>query len=238
MTILQTGTLWLIAIVAVAPSASLEQAPGTAVEYLIERSPGRERDLRASFTAGQLAVLEKLNRADTRHLHLLDRLVVPTAWLDERQYSPFPLTYRAAASVPKLVVVDQRAQAFAAYESGRLARWGPVSSGRQASATPSGRFSLNWRSRGRHSTVDPSWYMEWYFNFDNRLGLSFHRYALPGYPASHGCIRLLERDAMWLYEWGEPGTALLVIGQYAFDAPPPWRSPAFLARGIELPEDG
>jgi hypothetical protein len=89
--------------------------------------------------------------------------------------------------------------------------------------------------------------MQWYFNFENASGLSLHSYALPGYPASHGCVRLLERDAMWLYDWGDgwalgpdgrvasQGTTLIVVGD-AFEAPTPWRSPAFLARGVALPD--
>jgi hypothetical protein len=90
--------------------------------------------------------------------------------------------------------------------------------------------------------------MKWYFNFDNARGLSLHSYALPGYPASHACVRLLERDAIWIYEWGEgwtltatggiitQGTPLIVAGQYGFGAPPPWKSLAHLAQGITLPE--
>jgi hypothetical protein len=101
---------------------------------------------------------------------------------------------------------------------------------------------------GRSSTVDPDWFMRWYFNFRNHEGLAFHEYALPGYPASHGCIRLLQRDATWLYQWGEgwtlrpdgrvevPGTPVIIIGPYDFNAAPPWRSLAWLAREIELPE--
>jgi hypothetical protein len=90
--------------------------------------------------------------------------------------------------------------------------------------------------------------MRWYFNFGNRDGLALHAYALPGAPASHGCIRLLERDAQWLYEWGEPwtldstgtrvlraGTPVFVIGRYDFDAAPPWRSLFWLSRAVELP---
>jgi len=90
--------------------------------------------------------------------------------------------------------------------------------------------------------------MRWYFNFSNREGLAFHEYALPGYPASHGCVRLLQRDAMWLYEWGEewmlssdarlelPGTPVFIIGQYDFSSAPPWRSLEWLARDIALPD--
>jgi hypothetical protein len=71
---------------------------------------------------------------------------------------------------------------------------------------------------------------------------------LPGYPASHGCIRLLERDARWLYEWGEPwvldasrtralarGTPVFILGRYDFAAAPPWRSVTWLSTTVELP---
>ena len=41
--------------------------------------------------------------------------------------------------------------------------------------------------------------MNWCFNFHNLRGLAFHEYSLLGRPASPACVRLLERDAMWLY---------------------------------------
>ena len=230
--------------------AQAEHRPGTAVQYRVEQLSERGRNLGSRFTAAQFAVLEKLNRADVAHLGELDYLVVPSVWYDdELQYSPFPLSYPAASRLSKLLVVDQAAQAFAAYEQGRLLRWGPVSSGRGGYPTPSGLFHLNWRSRGRHSSVNPQWYMEWYFNFDNVRGLALHSYTLPGYPASHACVRLLERDAISIYEWGdgwtlgrrgqvlERGTPLLIVGRYAFDAQPPWRSLEHLVRGIDLPDD-
>lgn len=231
------------------PFTQVEERPGATVPYRIEQLAETGRDLTARFTPSQLGILEKLNRADLTHLRRLEYLVVPLAWLDEDlRYSPFPVRYPAAFAVAKLLVVHQPAQAFAAYEHGRLVRWGPVSSGRRTQPTPRGLFHLNWRSRGRHSTVDPDWYMEWYFNFDNAGGLALHSYALPGYPASHACVRLLERDAIWIYEWGDatgpgaggqdtrPGTPVWIIGQYAFGAPPPWRTLEHLSLGIDLPE--
>lgn len=242
----------LLSAVAIRPAcaaANADQRPGTAVDYRIERLAETGRDLSGRFTGTQLALLEKLNRADAVHLRRLELLIVPLVWdEDELQYSPFPRRYPAAAAVPKLLVIDQPAQAFAAYEDGQLVRWGPVSSGRQAHRTPNGLFHLNWRARGRHSSVNPQWYMEWYFNFDTARGLALHSYMLPGYPASHACVRLLERDAIWIYRWGEgwtldaarevvePGTTLLIAGQYAFGAPPPWPSVAYLAYGIDLPD--
>ena len=232
-----------------APQSS--DPPGSAIEYRIEPRAVPAVSATGRFGPEQIAVLEMLNRADASHLDRLDALVVPEVWLEDRlRYSPFPEGYAWRATEPRLLVVDQRAQAFAAYEAGVLVRWGPVNSGRRRLQTPAGLFHLTWRSRGRHSTVDPDWYMEWYFNFENERGLSFHQYTLPGRPASHACVRLLERDAKWLFEWGEtwtldergrtvldPGTPVLIVGCYDFAAPPPWRSPQWLATGISLPTD-
>jgi hypothetical protein len=201
------------------------------------------------FDANQIAILEKLNRADAQHLDRLIELVVPEWWsLDERAYTSLPAWYEPASSYPKLVVVYVPGQVFGAYEAGRLARWGPVSTGARASATPEGWFHLTWRAPRHVSTVDSDWDMKWYFNFENVTGLALHEYVLPGHPASHGCVRLLERDAKWLYEWGEPwvldrtgqvviatGTPVLVTGAYDFESPPPWRSLTWLSAFIELP---
>ena len=230
-------------------SIAASQRPGALIDYRIERLAEDGRELDTRFTRSQLAILEKLNRANLARLRRLDQLVVPLVWHDDDlRYSPFPSRYPAAAGIPKLLVIDQPAQAFAAYEAGRLARWGPVSSGRRAHPTPSGLFRVNWRSPGRRSTINPAWYMKWYVNFDSARGLALHLYTLPGYPASRACIRLLEHDAIWIYEWGdvwtldargqivEHGTPLLIVGQYAFDAPPLWRSLEQLTRGIDLPE--
>lgn len=232
-----------------ASAASPFGASGNRPTYHIEAVRGG-RDLRARFTDWRLGILEQLNRMDGDHLGRARELVVPDEWTsDELAYSPFPALYVSASTCGKLLIVDQPAQAFAAYEAGRLVRWGPVSSGRRGSVTPDGLFHLNWKSRGRHSTLNPDWFMPWYFNFENRIGLSLHQYSLPGRPASHACIRLLERDARWLFEWGEEslvsrrgtivkdGTPLRIVGQYDFGAPPPWRSPALAGLEIELPAD-
>jgi hypothetical protein len=191
-----------------------------------------------------------LNRSDIPHLFRLRQIVVPNVWdPNPLVYSPLPQEYPSSANLEKLLIVHQPSQVFGGYEFGRLVRWGPVSSGRKATSTPSGLFHLNWRSRRRHSTDNANWILEWYFNFQNQRGISFHQYALPGYPASHACVRLLESDAQWLYRWGhewqldekgteviELGTTLLILADYDFDAPPPWKSVEWLAAGIDLPE--
>ena len=161
------------------------------ITYHIEprrRQPGRTRSVHAR-TAG---VVQKVNRTDLNHLHRLPALVVPDTWLDdELAYSPMPRRFPRGAPYRRLVLVYQPAQVFGAYQYGTLVRWGPVSTGRRTEPTPSGLFYLNWRKRSHISTIDPEWLMNWAFNFDNRAGLAFHEQALPGAPASHGCVRLL-----------------------------------------------
>jgi hypothetical protein len=225
-------------------------APGSQPTYRLVSIKGGEKGLRTEFDPDQLALLEKLNRRDLPHLAMAKTLVVPEEWLaDELLYSPLPLSWPDAEGQPKMLIVDQRAQVFGAYESGRLVRWGPISSGSQSRPTPTGLFHLNWRSKGRSSTDNPDWYMPWYFNFDLARGLAFHQLDLPGAPESHACIRMLERDAQWLYDWGEggkvdakrkqrisTGTPVLVQGEYDFYSPPPWLELATLAARLELPE--
>jgi hypothetical protein len=222
--------------------------PERVTAYRVESTRGGT-ELAARFSAAEIDLLEKLNPADRDHLARLRTLVVPEQWLvDELAYSVMPQDYPSSASLPKLLVLHLPGQMFGAYEFGVLVRWGPVSSGRRGRPTPAGLFSLNWRSPGHTSTIDPDWFMRWYFNFENLQGLSFHEYVLPGYPASHGCVRLLERDARWLFDWGTewvldasgtrvltPGTPVFITGRYDFSASPPWRSQEWLARPVELP---
>jgi hypothetical protein len=110
-------------------------------------------------------------------------------------------------------------------------------------------FNLTWRARSRRSTDNEDWLLEWYFNFVNERGVSFHLFDLPGYPASQACVRLLLRDAQWLYGWGgqwkldepkrkvtTPGTPVVVLGTYPFGTPPAWLSLESLATPIALPD--
>jgi hypothetical protein len=109
-------------------------------------------------------------------------------------------------------------------------------------------FHLNWRARRRTSTDNAEWDLEWYFNFHNFRGRALHEYALPGRPASHACLRLLQRDAVWIYNWGEGwvlspdgqnvlrfGTPILTLGAYDFSAPKPWMDPAWWLTPVALP---
>jgi L,D-transpeptidase catalytic domain len=234
------------------PPSPVPVAP--AITYRLEPQQRTAAELGKRFTPAQLDIVEMLNRRDREHLIRPDPpipgLVVPTEWVaDPLVYSPFPTTWDAAGAYAKALVVHQPAQVFAAYEMGRLVRWGPVSTGRKETPTPAGQFSLTWRARSRRSTDNQDWLLEWYFNFVNERGVSFHLFDLPGYPASHACVRLLRRDAEWLYGWGDQwvlddkhrtvvttGTPVLIFGVYRYDAPHPWVAIESLAVPLELPD--
>jgi L,D-transpeptidase catalytic domain len=201
----------------------------------------RFRQQEGSRDRAEMALVEKLNRADRVHLPGLAKVLVPKRRdQDELSFSPLPLKYPSAKGNPKLLVVYQPEQVFGAYEFGQLVRWGPVSTGRPDRPTPDGLFFLTWRSHRRRSSLTGE-ELRWYFNFEQRRGLAFHEHELPGEPASDGCVRLLERDAAWLYRWGEPGrgarkkgTPIWIVGQYHFGMAPPWQS-AVRKRTIRLP---
>jgi hypothetical protein len=245
---------WAVVALLSGVSTNFPQAPPPPVrattEYRLEPLPKDVRELEQRFTAVQIDLLEKLNRRDREHLPRTEPpvpgLVVPLAWPeDELALSPLPPEYPWARAVAKAVVVHQPFQVFGAYEFGRLVRWGPVSTGRKETPTPIGIFNLTWKAKQRRSTDNEQWLLRWYFNFVNARGVSFHQFDLPGYAASHACVRMLERDAEWLYSWGEqwtldpdrrqiavPGSLVLIVGRPQAGAP--WTS-VDLVRPLALP---
>ena len=135
--------------------------------------------------------------------------------------------------IPKTVLINKRVQAFALYENGQLVKWGPVSTGKSSTQTPSGLNYGNYKAKRKVSTVDESWILPYYFNFMNFEGVGVHQYALPGYPASHGCVRLYMDDAKYIFDWASMwdvegsevarnGTPFMVFGEYDYSADKPW----------------
>jgi lipoprotein-anchoring transpeptidase ErfK/SrfK len=185
---------------------------------------------------GFLTVL-KVNRVDKKNLRLGDSLLIPQAGNDLLVLAPFPTQLEAAVNVPKLVLVSRRVQAFGAYENGKLVYWGPTSTGKKTTPTPTGLYHANWKAREKRSSINQSWILPWCFNLDDNAGIAFHQFDLPGYPASHGCVRLLEEDAKWIYDWADQwilskvdlsivafGTPVIIFGDYGYDGRPVWKS--------------
>lgn len=176
-----------------------------------------------------------INRADKANLAKKDSIIVPSDFSgDLVYYLPFPLHVSSLEDVSKILIFSYPTQTFAAYENGELVYIGPTSMGRKKDPTPTGLFFTNWKAEKTTSTFNDEWDLKWNFNIENKLGVGFHQYELPGYPASHSCLRLLEKDAKYLYKWADEwilkdkenvkvkGTPVVVFGSYNFDGPKLW----------------
>lgn len=209
-------------------------------------------------------LVELINRRLLAELSVGDTIVVPTEFeLDFRAYSPFPRYYIGGREFDKLFIIDKTVQAWAAYEYGQLVRWGIVNTGNpEQSPTPTGRYNFNWRAEHRVSSLSPpgeTWDMYWVVNFHHERGIHIHQYPLPtGGPTSHGCVRAVDADAEWIYNWADlwkttvpgdglgsasgriikQGTTVLVTGEDPPDHPTPFeykkRYP--ILKRVELPE--
>lgn len=153
--------------------------------------------------------VELLNRIDLAFMKPGDIIVVPDTFdIDFRAYSPFPRYYEGARDYDKLFIIHKSVQAWAAYEYGDLTRWGLVSTGAPESPTPTGRYNFNWKEPYRISELSPEdepWEMYWVFNFYAERGIHIHQYDMPtDGPTSHGCVRLVDSDARWIFDWADP----------------------------------
>lgn len=218
--------------------------------YLVPVTKDKIPWLKSIISDDTLRVLYAINRVDKKHFLRQDTLVFPDTFLsDLNRYSPFPESVEVLKPIHKIIFYSYSIQAFAAYQNGELIRWGPVSMGKRSTPTPSGLLYTNWRSKRAISTIDPDWIMNWYFNLDNLLGVSMHEYDLPGYPASHACVRLSADDAFWLYNWADSwklassteiaayGTPVLVFGIYGYDKRKPWMELSQKSDALSLSED-
>jgi hypothetical protein len=190
-----------------------------------------------------------LNRVDAVNLKKLDSIVVPTDFSgDLEYYMPFPLAVATLNEVSKIILFSYATQAFATYEYGVLTHTGPTSLGREKDKTPTGLFFTNWKAEETISTFNDEWKLKWNFNIENKKGIGFHEYELPGYPASHSCLRLLEKDAKMLYEFADQwelesaekvklkGTPVIVFGSYDFKNPKIWNTLPQDAKALSISE--
>jgi len=127
--------------------------------------------------------------------------------------SPFPRYIESPGE--KIIYISQKHLAWGAYDAdGELLWWGPISSGKDrcsgsgACKTPSGSFRIirkqdidcvstafPRRSNGNHGGAEMPYCMHFF------RGYALHGSRIvPGYRASHGCVRMFIEDARWLNE--------------------------------------
>ncbi|MFI4937440.1 MAG: L,D-transpeptidase [Candidatus Berkiellales bacterium] len=157
----------------------------------------------------QRTIVKKANRMNTP-LHSGMVIAVPNNLgnMSVMDIAPFP--HKIGSSGRTLVRVDLGKLAWGAYDTqGNLVNWGPVSGGRNycpdihhGCHTPHGNYTI-FEKQGpgciSHKFPLPHGgaHMPYCMHFHG--GYALHGSAtVPGYNASHGCVRMYPEDAEWL----------------------------------------
>ena len=114
------------------------------------------------------------------------------------------------ADGPTVIVVSLPEQRLHVYRDGKRVGVSTVSSGKPGKETPTGVFPILQKRRVHHSNLydnAPMPYMQ-RLTWD---GVALHAGRIPGYPASHGCIRLPHAFAKQLFELTERDNTLVVV---------------------------
>jgi hypothetical protein len=117
---------------------------------------------------------------------------------------------QVAQSGPLLLVVNLTTQRAVLYRNGVPIGITTVSTGRPGHLTPLGVFTILQKQIEHYSSIYDSAPMP----FMERLtwgGVALHGGTLPGYPASHGCIRLPHEFARLLYAETRLGMTVMVV---------------------------
>jgi len=128
------------------------------------------------------------------------RICVPLDYAIEPQILPQYLS--DVAKHEKFILINRRLQYIGLYEKGKLTHIFPISSG-TSKATPLRNFVVNYMDQQHYSKKYDS-------PMDHALNIGgdyyIHEGIVPGYAASHGCVRMFPLDARFLfYHWAKPG---------------------------------
>jgi hypothetical protein len=139
---------------------------------------------------------------------------------EQLQPGEFVWLPEAAPSGPLLLVVSLVEQRAYLYRNGVRIAVTTVSTGKPGNETPPGVFTILQKHKEHYSNLYDNAPMP----FMQRLswsGVALHAGRLPGYPASHGCIRLPNEFARRLFDVTTVGMAPTVSGEGEPTAPLP-----------------
>jgi hypothetical protein len=124
------------------------------------------------------------------------------------QESAAPVDARSPGE-PVMAIVSLQRQQITIYDAKGLILRAPVSSGQKGRETPAGIFSVLEKEAEHYSNL----YDDASMPHMQRLtwsGIALHGGALPGHPASHGCIRLPYEFAEHLFDLTKVGMRVIV----------------------------
>lgn len=110
---------------------------------------------------------------------------------------------------PLVLVVSLNNQTVTVYDDGKVIAKSPISSGMSGHETPTGIFSILEKNRQHYSNLYGGAPMPFMQRVTNS-GVALHAGDLPGYPASHGCVRLPYSFARNLFGITDVGARVII----------------------------
>lgn len=130
---------------------------------------------------------------------------------------------------PLIIAVSIEQQKVRVYDANGLFAESPVSTGMKGHSTPMGVFSIIQKNKMHRSNIYSGAPMP-YMQRITWSGIALHAGALPGYPASHGCIRMPMAFAMKMWNWTRMGARVIITpGQIT---PAPFEHPLLVAQKV------
>src|SRR5450631_2658321 len=126
-----------------------------------------------------------------------------------RAASPAEATAPRDAGEPIMAIVSIKTQQVTFYDANGWILRAPVSTGVKGRETPAGIFALVEKEKDHHSTMyDDAWMPNMQRITWN--GIALHGGPLPGYAASHGCVRMPFGFAEKLFEMTRIGMRVII----------------------------
>jgi lipoprotein-anchoring transpeptidase ErfK/SrfK len=122
-----------------------------------------------------------------------------------------PERISSISQLPQFMLIDVGQQCLGLYAYGRLIYQFPISSGRNG--TPTRKFVISSKEHDHYSSkYDNAW-----MPYSLRLFGDYfiHGGILPSYAASHGCVRMIYENAVFVYNWAKVGTPGEIINRTA-----------------------
>jgi lipoprotein-anchoring transpeptidase ErfK/SrfK len=110
---------------------------------------------------------------------------------------------------PLIIAISIEKQSLKIYDANGFFAATPISTGMKGHPTPMGVFSIIQKHKLHHSNI----YSGAPMPFMQRItwsGVAMHAGVLPGYPASHGCIRMPMAFAVKMWNWTRMGARVVV----------------------------
>ena len=138
---------------------------------------------------------------------------VPQRGQKPRRHADKKIEARSKAAAkpqgPLVIAISINKQNMKVYDANGFFAETPISTGMAGHPTPTGVFSVIQKQKLHHSNI----YSGAPMPFMQRItwsGIAIHAGVLPGYPASHGCIRMPMAFAVKMYGWTKMGARVVV----------------------------